>query len=268
MIRSALSLFALAALVGCSSQSGEVKLGVDVAPVGAAAAAIVAANGATGGVSASGASTSADSSTPSAASDLEIERVRLLVLHAKVGYTGGDKSSGATAEAGPFVIELTKDEIKNGAHREFSLGQLEAGTYGGAEIEIQPLDSDSTATDPALLDFGAKGASLLVSGTYKGKAFELAGHFLAEQGTDGQVTIDPNTPVALAMSVNPSTWFKDTSGAYVDPTDATKQSALAVSICKTLDTEPNLGGPAQATQARGGKGGTGRGGGQAHCVEP
>jgi hypothetical protein len=265
MIRSSLSLIALAALVGCSTSSGEVKLGVDVAPIGSAASAIVV--GAVDGVDASGAADQVGASTSAATGGLVIERVRLLVAHAKVGYTGGG-SDGADAEAGPFVIELSKDEIANGAHREFSLGQLEAGTYGGAEIEIMPPDGSGSSSDPSWAEFVSRGASVLIDGTYKGAAFDFAGHFLAEQGTDGEVTIDPSTPVSLAMSVDPSTWFEDASGAPVDPTDATLHDATAVAICKTLDTQPQGVGPSKQAASRGGgsKGG-GRGGGQAHCVE-
>lgn len=266
MIRSTLSLLALAALVGCSTSSGEVKLGVDVAPIGSAASAIVV-GGITGSVNAAGASDQATTGTSAAAGDLVIERVRLLVAHAKVGYTGGG-ADGADAEAGPFVIELSKDEIAKGAHREFSLGQLEAGTYGGAEIEIMPPDGQGSSSDPSFPEFIARGASVLVSGTYQGKAFDFAGHFLAEQGTDGEVTIDPSTPVSLAMTVDPSSWFKDASGALVDPSDATLHDATAVAICKTLDTQPQGVGPAkQSAQRGGGQKGGGKGGGQAHCVE-
>lgn len=267
MIRSALSLFALAALVGCSTSSGEVKIGVDVAPIGSAASALVA-GAVTGAVDSAGASTETGAAASAAAGDLVIERVRLLVAHAKVGYTGGG-SDGADAEAGPFVIELSKDEIANGAHREFSLGQLEAGTYGGAEIEIMPPDGQGTSSDASYAEFVGRAASVLIDGTYKGQPFDFAGHFLAEQGTDGEVTIDPSTPVSLAMSVDPSTWFKDASGALVDPTDAALHDATAVAICKTLDTQPQGAGPAKQAAHRGGgdKGGGKGGGGKAHCVE-
>ena len=230
MKRIMTAMLASLALAGCSAgTTGEVKLGVDVAPLSAALTS----------------STSADGS-----SDLVLSRVRVLVAHAKVGYTGGQQSSdGPAAEKGPYVIELTADEIKNGAHRDFSLGSLPTGTYGGAEIEIQPLDDSADTSDASLADFVSSGASVLVEGTYQGNAFSFAGHFLAEQGTDGDVTIDAATPVSLAMTVDTSAWFTDSEGALVDPSDTAQHDAIAVAICETLDTEPQASGASLAEDA-------------------
>lgn len=260
----------LAGLVGCST--GEVKLGVDIAAIKSATTASV-----TNSLVAETAET-ADAS-------LEISRVRLLIAHAKIGYAGGgdcSDSGGAAADAGPIVVDLTADEIAKGAHREFDLGSVVSGTYGGAEIEIQPIDADATGDEAALADFRSAGASLLVDGTFQGKSFQFAGHFLAEQGTDGEVTVDATSPAVLAVSVDPSTWFLDTAGAALDPTDSAQHGTLAVAICKTLDTQQPLAAPEgdAATQPTntdprlgghhpGGRGPDGKGHGQgAHCVEP
>ena len=256
MLRSLIASSALLALVGCGS--GEVKLGVDVA----AMKSIVSTGTTTTPVDGTGETTAGEG--------LELTRVRLLVAHAKIGYIG-EQSTGASAEAGPYVIDLTADEIANGAHREFSLGTLPTGTYGGAEIEIEPLEADQDASDTAFDDFRTSGASVIVDGTYQGKVFTFAGHFLAEQGTDGEVTIDAASPVTLAMTVDTSSWFQDESGTLVDPADTTQHDALAVAICETLDTQPATdgapGATAQHAGGKGGKGGKGGGGGHEHCVE-
>jgi hypothetical protein len=248
-----IALMALAALAGCSSAAngppGEVKLGVDVAPIIAAGT---------------------DTTNTTAGTGIELSRVRVLMAVAKIGYHQ-DQATGPAAEIGPIVVDLTADEIKNGAHRDFSLGTLPGGTYGGAEIEINPLAAGTTSDDAALADFLAQGASLLVDGTYNGAAFTFAGHFAAEQGTDGDVTVDAATPVSLALTVDPSTWFLDASGAFIDPTNSANQSTLAVAICKTLDTEDDTSttsaNPGASTQGHGDKGGGGSGGPMAHCVE-
>lgn len=248
----AIASLALTAIAGCSAGPAvEVKLGVDVAALQTTP-------------------TTTDTQTGGAATGLSIERVRLLVNHAKIGYRH-EQAGDASADVGPTVVELTADEIANGAHREFSLGTLPSGTYGGAEIEIEPLDGDADTSDAALADFAAAKASVLVDGTYQGKAFSFAGHFLAEQGTDGDVTVDASQPVALAMTVDTSAWFLDANGAAVDPSDTTQHDALAVAVCKTLDTEPQLtsgDAPTAQPQHHGGHGGHGGpGGGDAHCVE-
>lgn len=261
MLRSFIALTTAAMLVGCSSgEEGEVKLGVSVAAVTATTTNTTTPSG----------STTTNTSTAKG-SALEITGVRLLVAHAKIGYIG-EQSTGDSAEAGPYVVSLSKDEIAKGAQREFSLGKLASGTYGGAEIEIEPLDADQDASTDELAEFQKTGASVLVDGTYDGKAFTFAGHFLAEQGTDGEVTVDAAKPVALAMTVDPSSWFRDANGAFIDPTDSAQHDTIAVAICKTLDTQPQVqttnGDPtAQPAHMGGGKGGGGKGGGQAHCVE-
>lgn len=252
MARSLIAIAALVALAGCngSGSEGTVKLGVDVA-----ALTTTVGNAVSGGTN--------DGS-------LTISRVRVLVAHAKVGYIH-EQSTGASAEIGPIVVDLTADEIASGAHRDFDLGTLPTGTYGGAEIEIEPLDSTADTSDPALADFVTSKGSVLVDGTYQGTPFSFAGHFLAEQGTDGDVQVDAATPVSLALTVDPSKWFLDANGAAVDPNDTTQHNALAVAVCKTLDTQPQTGptgaAPPSGT-AKAGKGGGPGGGNGAHCVEP
>ena len=68
------------------------------------------------------------------------------------------------------------------------------GCEAAASLAMRGLD--------AVADFVAAGASLLVDGTYQGNRFTFAGHFLAEQGTDGDVVVDAESPVSLAMTVD------------------------------------------------------------------
>ena len=115
-------------------------------------------------------------------------------------------------------------------------------------------------SDASFDDFRTSQASVIVEGTYQSAGFAFAGHFLAEQGTDGEVTVDETAPLTLALTVDPSTWFLDSSGAALDPTNQALHNSLAVAICNTLDTEPALNAPDDHK-------GDGGGGGPAHCVE-
>jgi hypothetical protein len=242
---------ALFALAGCSS--GEVKLGVDVAPIKVASTA---------------SAKSADSSFEERTA-LELTRVRLLVAHAKVGYAGGRGCDSEETEIGPQVIDLSADEILNGAHREFDLGKLPSGTYRGAEIEIMPLEADQDASDESFADFKASGASMLVDGFYLGNPFTFAGRWLAEQGTDGEVEIDESTPLSLTMTVDSSSWFKDAESVTLDPTNVDQHEAMSVAICKTLDTQPQLTEGPKPDGSKPMKGHHRPGGGpeHVHCVE-
>ncbi len=250
-----------------------------IAGIGASAAVFAGcASGGTGevqlGISVSNAQTTEGlaATEAKAAAGLEVTRVRILVNVVKIGYAGGGKSRGhgpddeasdstasdptaladGEASTGPVVVELTKDELTKGAERSFSLGELAAGTYGGAEIEIDQLDDGTDASAAELADFANENASVLIDGTFNGTAFHVAGHFLAEQGTDGEVTIDGAAPVTLDLSIDPTTWFLDDAGEVIDPTDAANHAAIALGICKALDTQPQL---------------SDKAGPEAHCVE-
>lgn len=251
MNRSFIMGVALCALAGCSS--GEVKLGVDVAPIQVAAVT-------------SAATDSPDTAGNAERTALELTRVRLLVAHAKVGYAGGRDCDSDETEIGPQVVDLSAEEIMNGAHREFDLGKLPSGTYRGAEIEIMPLEEDQDASDEVFADFKKTGASVLIDGFYLGNPFTFSGHWLAEQGTDGEVVIDEATPLNLAMTVDTSSWFKDAESVTLDPTNVEQHDAMSLAICKSLDTQPQLTEGPKRTKPGAGPGGGG-GADHAHCVE-
>lgn len=258
MIRSFFAPLSIFVLVGCST--GEVKLGVDVTPTGSAASSITAATGANG----------ATTGTGRTRSQIVLERVRLLVNNAKVH--GGSQHDGV--ESGPFVIDLSASEIEKGAHRDFALGALAAGTYEDAEIEIEPLRIDDQtsagATAAELADFSASGASVLVDGTFKGTTFHFAGHFKAEQGKEASFAVAAGTALSIPMVVSPASWFVDPSGNDRDPTDAAQHAAIAVAICHKLDTEADSAAAATGKAPAGGHDGHDGHGGQgprAHCVE-
>ena len=259
MNRSFFALLSIGVLVGCSGS--EVKLGVDVAPTGTAASSILA-----GTVSATGTTTTTTNPTTTR-SQVVLERVRLLVNKAKVH--GGSREGGV--ESGPFVIDLSASEIARGAHRDFSLGSLAVGTYQDAEIEIEPLntnDKDSgSSTGAEFTDFRAAGASILVDGTFKGKTFQFAGHFKAEQGKEAAFTVAAGTALSIPMTVSPASWFIDASGNDLDPTDAAQHSAIAVAICHKLDTEADSAAATGLAPSGGGHDGPGGQGPRAHCVE-
>lgn len=238
---------ALCALAGCSS--GEVKLGVNVAPMNVATS-----------------SASADSASAERTA-LELTRVRLLVAHAKVGYAGGRGCGSDETEIGPQVVDLSAEEILNGARREFDLGTLPSGTYRGAEIEIMPLEADQDASDEAFADFQKTGASMIVDGFYLGNPFSFTGRWLAEQGTDGEVEIAEGTPLELTMTVDTSSWFKDAESVVLDPTNVEQHDAMSVAICKTLDTQPQLTEAPRRTKGGMGPGHGGGGPDHVHCVE-
>jgi Prokaryotic membrane lipoprotein lipid attachment site len=272
MKRTLIALSALFALAGCSS--GEVKLGVDVGGTASSTAALRAAGSQTATVITTGTTTTNNAAT------LSIDRVRILVNDAKIqsaSSSGGGKCMGGGGSAdrvGPFVVDLSADEILRGAHRDFSLGSVASGTYKEAEIEIEPLRIDGDADDgdssgAEFADFKSTGASLLVDGKYNGKAFQFAGHFKAEQEKEGSFTVDSSTSISLPLVVSPASWFKDSNGNVLDPTDAAQHSAIAVAICKTLDAGEETETAAAANAPLGGHDGRGHGHGapQAHCVE-
>jgi hypothetical protein len=220
----------LSALAGC--KSSQVSLGVDVPASGSQALETA-------------------TKLPTHSSAIVVNRIRLLVNEAKLqGGTSHEHNA-----SGPYIIDLSADEIKNGAHRDFSVTASATATYGDAEIEIEPLDLNETGGDASAAefdDFRSSGASVIVDGTFKGAAFTFTGHFKAEQGKEGTFDVASGAPISIAMAIDPATWFVAADGTDLDPTDATQHSAVAVALCKLIDTEVEASGP---------------GAGQPHCVE-
>lgn len=225
-----------------------------------------------------------------------LDRVRLLIDEAELrgggggcrhhpggggGMGGGGMMGGGQAgavsfcahrghhvEQGPFIVSLTAADLAAGTvSQPVLLADVPAGTYRGAELEIEPLGAEDASARPppndgrggmmgppppprtvdlASLgaefdDFKTSGASIIIEGTRAGVPFTYSAAITAEQETSGPITVSGGAEVSLGLVIDASTWFTSASGAELDPSDAANHDAIANAIKASLTIEDETG---------------------------
>ncbi len=95
------------------------------------------------------------------------------------------------------------------------------GTYDEIEFDVHKVSGDDPA-DAAFLDAnpGYDGISIRVTGTWNGADFVYTSSLNEEQEIElaPPMVVDENSgPVNVTLSIDVSTWFRDASGALIDP---------------------------------------------------
>jgi hypothetical protein len=150
-----------------------------------------------------------------------------------------DDDGECEVEIGPFVADLTGDQLAGGIQPVFQ-GDVPPGTYREIEVKISPLaDAVAGAADLA-------GASVVVNGSYT--------HQVTTGGTTSTVTdpftisvtasveIEKETEITVAsdgsvsnvtLSIDWSQWFTDGTRA-LDPTNPADAATIAGNIARSL----------------------------------
>jgi hypothetical protein len=146
--------------------------------------------------------------------ELELKRVEATTSCTE---SGGDHCE--KLEVGPLLLDLP---LGAGAARALSV-PLAAGTYSEVEFEIhQPSEDD--ASDAAFVqahpDFANR--SVLVTGTFNGTRFSYTSDLNAEEEIElNPALVTTDTAAAdLTLFVDLDRWFRDGTGALVDPATA------------------------------------------------
>lgn len=162
-----------------------------------------------------------------AAGPLTISSFRLVVGGAALG--NGDQfgcvdcqDAGQDARAVPEVAGIPLD----GSPVQLRTEQVQPGTYTMMEVEVVIPSPPVLAATPG---WSAQN-TMLISGTYNGRAFELG---LPIEGTVRERLATPlvvgtgGTPalVQVTISLPVATWFAGASGT-LDPTDATQRAMI------------------------------------------
>lgn len=158
---------------------------------------------------------------------------------------GGDGEAegedGGERELGPFLVDLAGADLNGGIHFQFKL-DVPDGTYDEVSFRIQPVSADAAAAAPVeaqragLGELAAKGASVVVDGTFQGTAFELAAAISAKQENEGDVVVDANG-AALTLNVDPSRWFLAADGTALDPSKPENAAAIAANVRASIHVE-------------------------------
>jgi hypothetical protein len=118
---------------------------------------------------------------------------------------------------------------------------IPAGTYSALEAKIRPVrgDADHGKGSAAFLTAHPEfaGVTVRVEGTYNGKAFVYTGAPRAEFETvfNPPIVVDA-APANVTVQVDLATWFKDASGALIDPssTNADAMATIANNIRRSF----------------------------------
>jgi hypothetical protein len=129
-----------------------------------------------------------------------------------------DDSSCAELELAPSIVDLPVD---GSATNTLKL-DAPAGTYSAFEAKIRPVEAKRSGTAAFLAAHPEMtGASVRVEGTFNGKAFTFTGAPKAElESVFNPPIVADATGASIAVKVDLTNWFRNSSGALVDPSTA------------------------------------------------
>ena len=148
-----------------------------------------------------------------------------------------EEAECAMVRAGPVLVDLPVD----GSTKVFLDGFVPAGTYTGVRAKLEAVEGDEEGANDFLTAHpGFEGVSVKVVGVFTDAggtdhAFTFTSGVEAEIAVDfpAPVTVDANSK-NLTLDVDIGSWFKDASGAIIDPTNADNQAAIEHAIRASL----------------------------------
>lgn len=150
---------------------------------------------------------------------------------------GENENDCEPVRAGPVLVAVPLD----GTTKIFLDALVPAGTYTGLRAKLDAVDSgDNGAQDFLTAHPAFEGVSVKVVGVFKDSggtdhAFTFISHMKApiHADFDSSVTVDANS-MNLTINVDVTSWFKNRSGAIIDPTNPENQRAIERSIRASL----------------------------------
>lgn len=141
----------------------------------------------------------------------------------------------AELELAPSVIDLPV----NGTVVSALSVAIPEGSYSALEARLRPIVSGrggpaSTAFLAAHPDLN--GVSVLVQGTFNGVAFTYKGAPSAgiERSFSPPLTVASGTPLNVTVNADLATWFRNSSGALIDPSTANAGGANAQLVADNI----------------------------------
>ena len=139
--------------------------------------------------------------------------------------TGTETDGCPEVKLDPVLVDLPLD----GTTKTDFGANIPAGTYRGVELKIRPVNS----SDPGGAAFLAanpsfSNVSVHVEGTFNGQAFSFNSSLDAEieMELSNPLTLTGGSGSNLTLFVDVSSWFKDSSGNAIDPTNSQNASTI------------------------------------------
>ena len=224
--RSAAVLVGLAVTAGaCSDAVGANAHSLSLSVTGTSASAPVVSRTGTFGPS-------LDVVVGSGANSLTITKAQVVLgrIEVEPGATtaacSGTETDGCPElKLDPVLVDLPLD----GTTKTDFGASVPAGTYRGVELKIRPVSS----SDPGGAAFLAanpsfNNVSVHVEGTFNGQPFSY------NSSLDAEIEMELNTPITLTsgsgsnftLFIDVASWFKDSSGNAIDPTNSQNASTI------------------------------------------
>jgi hypothetical protein len=149
--------------------------------------------------------------------------------HHGSGDDVGDDDDGGEVVGGPFLIDLSGADIMGAIHWQADM-PLDPGTYEEVEFKINTLPAAKAGTDAGLIAMADAHASIIAEGTLDGVPFTFSTPISVTQEREGSFTIAEGGKFDITLDVDPSGWFKSSSGGLLNPNDPTAQGEILANI--------------------------------------
>ncbi|WP_440999220.1 hypothetical protein [Fodinibius sp. SL11] len=174
------------------------------------------------------------SSSPTTQSVDSLTQIKLLVDELELESAMDEDS--LDFEVNDFVVDLPLD----GSEIELSTANVPAGVYDEFEMEIEH-DDDTNVNDPDFINESGDddGYSIVIKGVYNGEDFMYRSDedFEIELEFNPPLEINDSSSPSIAINIDPTGWFKDSSGNDLDPTDSANWEQIEENIEKSFDVE-------------------------------
>lgn len=160
---------------------------------------------------------------------------------------GDDEREEGEVKVGPFLIDLTGDQMRGGLVHVFD-GDVPAGTYHEIKIVVAPVKNADAGVSAGIA--AMNGASVIIDGTVAeaitdggttdgGSAdggttatpFSFASNLRAAQKQRMEITVTVNsTTHNVTLTIDPTGWFKAEDGSRLDPTVPANRPAIEANL--------------------------------------
>ena len=204
----------------------------------------VTTKGASGVAVPAGSGMSAAIQIGSGANSLTINQAQVVLARIELSTAGscaatGEDDNCAELPLGPTLVDLPVDATTQVMLEDVA---IPAGTYSGVQAKldaVQPDDDEPGASAFLAAHPDFQGISVKVTGVFT-DASSTTHDFTFTSEIDAEMAMRFEPPVTLAsdtknftIAVDIASWFKDASGAVIDPTDPANAQAIARNILRS-----------------------------------
>jgi hypothetical protein len=158
--------------------------------------------------------------------------------HGGEGHGGDDgEDCDDDLEFGPFLVDLSGDDLTGGGVQWAFEVPVPAGTYDEIEVKVHTVPAEKAGSDAGLLEMADLHASIAIDGTIDGEPFRFTAPMEIEQEREGTFVFDDTTSPALTLDFDPSGWFGGSAEARLDPRDPTANGAIRANIRASIRLE-------------------------------